>query len=135
MPLLNHIFFRFYIGCESCSDWFHGRCVGILQSEADHIDEYLCPNCDPNSKLNTPNQRQLRPDDLEMIRKLIKQLVVSNLSNVIVKPEVNFTIHFQAQRSSAAFQHPVDPKEVPNYYKVIKEPMGKLITYNDLMLW
>merc|ERR1712158_174646 len=31
---------QFYIGCEKCSDWFHGRCVGILQSEADHIDDY-----------------------------------------------------------------------------------------------
>ena len=31
--------YRFYIGCESCSDWFHGRCVGILQAEAESIEE------------------------------------------------------------------------------------------------
>ena len=30
---------QFYIGCERCSDWFHGRCVGILQAEAKDIDE------------------------------------------------------------------------------------------------
>ena len=33
--------FRFYIGCESCSDWFHGRCVGILQAEAESIEEWV----------------------------------------------------------------------------------------------
>ena len=32
-------FHRFYIGCEKCEDWFHGRCVGILQSEAENIEE------------------------------------------------------------------------------------------------
>ena len=31
--------FRFYIGCESCEDWFHGRCIGILQAEAEKIEE------------------------------------------------------------------------------------------------
>ena len=29
--------------------------MGILQAEADRIDEYLCPKCDPESKLNLPN--------------------------------------------------------------------------------
>ena len=69
-------FYRFYIGCEKCSDWFHGRCVGILQSEADHIDEYLCPRCAPHSQLNVPNQKQLTADDYEVIKKLVKQLWV-----------------------------------------------------------
>ena len=68
---------RFYIGCERCSGWFHGRCVGILQSEAETIDEYLCPQCDPNSKLNVPNQKQLVADDYEAIKKLVKLLIVS----------------------------------------------------------
>merc|ERR1719189_3465799 len=94
---------QFYIGCENCSDWFHGRCVGILQSEADHIDEYLCPRCDPHSKLNVPSQKELTPDDYEVIKKLVKQL--------------------WANRSSVPFQQPVNPDEVPNYYKVVKEPM------------
>ena len=76
---LNGFFCRFYIGCEKCSDWFHGRCVGILQSEADHIDEYLCPRCAPNSQLNVPNQKRLTADDYEAIKKLVKQLWVSFL--------------------------------------------------------
>ena len=34
---------------------------------------------------------------------------------------------FQANRYAAAFSEPVDSNEVPNYYQVIKVPMGKLI--------
>ena len=51
--------------------------MGILQSEADHIDEYLCPRCAPNSQLNVPNQKRLTADDYEAIKKLVKQLWVS----------------------------------------------------------
>ncbi len=38
-------FFRFYIGCDRCQDWFHGSCVGISKAEADELDTYVCPNC------------------------------------------------------------------------------------------
>lgn len=94
---------QFYIGCEQCTDWFHGRCVGILQVEADNIDEYLCPRCDPASKLNMPNQKPLTEEDYDLIRKLHKQLL--------------------ANRYSVPFKEPVDSNDVPNYYKVVKEPM------------
>jgi len=94
---------QFYIGCEKCSDWFHGRCVGVLQSEADKIDEYLCPRCAPGSALNMPNQKILNAEDYENIKRLVKQL--------------------WANRNSIPFQNPVDPEAVPAYYKLIKEPM------------
>ncbi|CAB4054287.1 BPTF [Lepeophtheirus salmonis] len=71
---------QFYIGCERCADWFHGRCVGILQVEADNID-----------------------DDNELVKKLVKQLI--------------------SNRNSWPFKEPVDPNDVPNYYTVVKEPM------------
>ena len=80
---ISKISFRFYIGCEKCSDWFHGRCVGILQSEADKIDEYICPRCAPDSKLNKPNHKRLNADDYEAIRKLVKSLWVSVIFNII----------------------------------------------------
>jgi hypothetical protein len=68
---------RFYICCDRCQDWFHGRCVGILQSEADNIDEYICPNCQRNSNINFANMKNLNSKDFEGLRKLIKQLQVS----------------------------------------------------------
>ena len=33
--------------------------------------------------------------------------------------------NLQANRNSWPFKQPVDPGDVPNYYKVVKEPMGK----------
>ena len=35
----------FYIGCDVCSDWLHGSCVGILPTEAARVDKYICPRC------------------------------------------------------------------------------------------
>ncbi|XP_022917774.2 nucleosome-remodeling factor subunit NURF301 isoform X2 [Onthophagus taurus] len=94
---------QFYICCDRCQDWFHGRCVGILQSEADNIDEYICPNCQRNSSVNYANMKDLTNKDFEGLRKLIKQI--------------------QAHKSAWPFMEPVDPAEAPDYYKVIKEPM------------
>ncbi|RZF42669.1 hypothetical protein LSTR_LSTR001464 [Laodelphax striatellus] len=94
---------QFYICCDKCQDWFHGRCVGILQSEADNIDEYVCPNCQRNSSINFANMKNLNTKDFEALKKLIKQL--------------------QTHKSAWPFMEPVDPAEAPDYYKVIKEPM------------
>ncbi|KRT79741.1 PHD finger motif containing protein [Oryctes borbonicus] len=94
---------QFYICCDRCQDWFHGRCVGILQSEADNIDEYICPNCQRNSSVNYANMKDLTGKDFDGLRKLIKQI--------------------QAHKSAWPFMEPVDPTEAPDYYKVIKEPM------------
>ncbi|XP_030753207.1 nucleosome-remodeling factor subunit NURF301 isoform X3 [Sitophilus oryzae] len=94
---------QFYICCDNCQDWFHGRCVGILQSEADNIDEYVCPRCQTNSSVNYANMKDLTQKDFDNLRKLIKQI--------------------QSHKSAWPFMEPVDPTEAPDYYKVIKEPM------------
>lgn len=74
--LMECLIDRFYICCDRCQDWFHGRCVGILQTEADNIDEYICPNCQGNSSVNFANMKELTQKDFEGLRKLIKQLQV-----------------------------------------------------------
>ncbi|EDW92692.2 uncharacterized protein Dyak_GE21036, isoform E [Drosophila yakuba] len=94
---------QFYICCDKCQDWFHGRCVGILQSEAEFIDEYVCPECQRKNDANAANMKQLTPNDVEELKNLIKQM--------------------QLHKSAWPFMEPVDPKEAPDYYKVIKEPM------------
>ncbi len=35
----------FMVGCEDCNDWFHGKCVGIKESEQGLLLRYICPNC------------------------------------------------------------------------------------------
>lgn len=94
---------QFYICCDQCQDWFHGRCVGVLQSEADSIDEYICPNCQKNTDINHANLKPLEQKDYENLKKLLKSL--------------------QSHKMAWPFQRPVDRKEVPDYYIVIKEPM------------
>ena len=67
---------QFYICCDKCQDWFHGRCVGILQSEAEFIDEYVCPECTRNSTANTANLKNLSPKEIGELKLLIKQIQV-----------------------------------------------------------
>ncbi|XP_055689203.1 nucleosome-remodeling factor subunit NURF301 isoform X2 [Lutzomyia longipalpis] len=94
---------QFYICCDKCQDWFHGRCVGILQSEAEFIDEYICPNCTKNNSVNFANMKSLTTTEFENLKKLMKQI----------------TTH----KNAWPFMEPVDPQEAPDYYKVIKDPM------------
>jgi len=94
---------RFYIGCEKCPDWFHGRCVGILQSEAGSIEDYECPNCNKSSRINSANLKPLRLQDMEAVKKLFKQI--------------------QTCKHSAPFKQPVDRKANKKYYSIVKEPM------------
>ncbi|KAI9088819.1 hypothetical protein DFS34DRAFT_419031 [Phlyctochytrium arcticum] len=35
---------EFMIACDSCQEWFHGRCVGVKQSRSSE-KEYHCANC------------------------------------------------------------------------------------------
>lgn len=37
--------YRFYIGCDLCSNWYHGECVGITEKEAKKMDDYICMEC------------------------------------------------------------------------------------------
>ncbi|XP_046856305.1 nucleosome-remodeling factor subunit BPTF-like isoform X2 [Xenia sp. Carnegie-2017] len=41
---------EFYVGCDLCKNWFHGKCVGISSRVADDIDEYICMECTTKQK-------------------------------------------------------------------------------------
>lgn len=58
--------------------------MGILQSEADNIDEYVCPNCQRNSSVNFANMKNLNAKDLDLLKKLIKQIQVRKLQIIII---------------------------------------------------
>ncbi|TID24106.1 MAGE-domain-containing protein [Venturia nashicola] len=43
----NH---TYMIACDGgCEDWFHGKCVDILEEDGDLIDKYICPACHEKS--------------------------------------------------------------------------------------
>ncbi|XP_066357620.1 PHD finger protein ALFIN-LIKE 8-like isoform X1 [Miscanthus floridulus] len=35
----------FWICCDLCETWFHGKCVKITPAKAEHIKQYKCPSC------------------------------------------------------------------------------------------
>ncbi|XP_053274261.1 nucleosome-remodeling factor subunit BPTF isoform X2 [Pleuronectes platessa] len=93
---------QFYIGCDRCQNWYHGRCVGILQSEANHIDQYVCPQCQSTEDAMTVFT-PLTDKDYEGLRRILRSL--------------------QAHKMAWPFLEPVDPNDAIDYYRVIKEPM------------
>lgn len=36
---------EFWICCDICEKWFHGKCVKITPARAEHIKQYKCPSC------------------------------------------------------------------------------------------
>ncbi|VDI43251.1 nucleosome-remodeling factor subunit BPTF [Mytilus galloprovincialis] len=94
---------QFYIGCDRCQDWFHGKCVGISEKEAGSLDVYLCPKCKQQDKEDPISSKILTDSDYEQLKRLVKSL--------------------QSHKMAWPFLEPVDPNEVPDYYTVIKDPM------------
>ncbi|KMZ69599.1 PHD finger protein ALFIN-LIKE 4 [Zostera marina] len=35
----------FWIYCDTCQRWFHGKCVKVTPSRAENISKYKCPSC------------------------------------------------------------------------------------------
>jgi nucleosome-remodeling factor subunit BPTF len=50
--------------------------VGILQSEAEFIDEYICPNCQKNNSINFANMKTLAGDNFEELHEFLKEIQV-----------------------------------------------------------
>ncbi|KAH9489885.1 hypothetical protein Btru_044495 [Bulinus truncatus] len=98
---------QFYIGCDRCQDWFHGDCVGISKHEADSIEVYVCPNCQNQEVTDPIAQKPLTSSEYQQLHKLLKDL--------------------QAHKMAWPFLQPVDPKEVPDYYDIVHEPMDLTI--------
>lgn len=41
----NYATDEFWICCDVCERWFHGKCVKITPAKAEHIKQYKCPGC------------------------------------------------------------------------------------------
>ncbi|CAN6347107.1 unnamed protein product [Urochloa humidicola] len=40
----------FWICCDECDRWFHGKCVKVTAAQAEHINQYECPDCYSDKK-------------------------------------------------------------------------------------
>ncbi|KAH7290938.1 hypothetical protein KP509_30G070100 [Ceratopteris richardii] len=41
---------EFWIACDICEKWFHGKCVKMTPARAEHIKQYKCPPCMNNKR-------------------------------------------------------------------------------------
>lgn len=41
---------EFWIACDLCEKWFHGKCVKVTAARAEHIKQYKCPPCTNNKR-------------------------------------------------------------------------------------
>lgn len=48
----NYASDEFWICCDVCEKWFHGKCVKITPAKAEHIKQYKCPSCS-NKRVRT----------------------------------------------------------------------------------
>ncbi|XP_020526131.1 PHD finger protein ALFIN-LIKE 4 isoform X3 [Amborella trichopoda] len=46
----NYASDEFWICCDICEKWFHGKCVKITPARAEHIKQYKCPTCSSNKR-------------------------------------------------------------------------------------
>ncbi|KAL4589452.1 hypothetical protein LXL04_002359 [Taraxacum kok-saghyz] len=46
----NYASDEFWICCDICERWFHGKCVKITPARAEHIKQYKCPSCSSNKR-------------------------------------------------------------------------------------
>ncbi|XP_077231620.1 PHD finger protein ALFIN-LIKE 4-like [Tasmannia lanceolata] len=46
----NYASDEFWICCDVCERWFHGKCVKITPARAEHIKQYKCPTCSSNKR-------------------------------------------------------------------------------------
>nr|GMC89802.1 chromatin remodeling protein EBS-like [Ipomoea batatas] len=48
----------FMLQCDKCNEWFHPRCVGMSNGEANKLDTYVCENCESGKRIRKrPSQR------------------------------------------------------------------------------
>ncbi|VDO34168.1 unnamed protein product, partial [Onchocerca flexuosa] len=41
---------KFYVGCDLCYRWFHGKCVGISERKSKKMTNWMCENCAEEQK-------------------------------------------------------------------------------------
>lgn len=74
---------QFYIFCESCKDWFHGRCVGVTEEQAAKIPDYICPQCEGDTSTTVINLTDLTDTDYAGLAKLLKAVSVCSICALV----------------------------------------------------
>ncbi|KAK7939047.1 hypothetical protein WMY93_002373 [Mugilogobius chulae] len=137
---------KFYIGCDLCSNWFHGACVGITEKEAKKLEDFVCNDCKrvgagvgaggggSNEELycicRTPydeSQFYIGCDRCQnWYHGRCVGILQSEANHIDVQRQrglKRILRSLQSHKMAWPFLEPVDPHDAPDYYRVIKEPM------------
>ena len=83
---------RFMICCDSCLDWYHGKCVGITKKMGKEMEEagneWSCPKC--KTKEEKENTAQLKDKMKERVQNRLEN--VESISNPAKKILVFFSL-------------------------------------------
>ncbi|XP_023714511.1 death-inducer obliterator 1 isoform X4 [Cryptotermes secundus] len=119
---------RFMICCDSCEDWFHGKCVGVTKSMGKQMEEngleWCCPNC--NKKKETDGKEQEHD-----ARKQSRTVKEKDIKKSAPKETLHKSGHKESQKE---LQN--DPKEPVNAEEVATSPVQRQQTsVNDGVMY
>lgn len=121
--------------CDSCDGWYHCACVGVLPSEADSLESFICPKCARRSDTekrqnkvgNGPNEPGTSADsasagaqDISPLSAVTKPLDDDDYQELdaLVKAMIG-------HQMSWPFRRDVDKTKHPLYAQFIKNHIGK----------
>ena len=68
---------RFMICCDSCLDWYHGKCVGITKKMGKEMEEagneWRCPTCKKKEKVEAAAEKTKNELEQKLEAKLLKE--------------------------------------------------------------
>ncbi|CAJ0957527.1 unnamed protein product, partial [Mesorhabditis belari] len=105
---------KFYVGCDSCTGWYHPECVGITERDAQQIESYLCPSCQSHMEQQQHSNQQFE-------RHSSRNSFLWGLFEAVSE-----------HRNAWPFKETVDVDEFPNYHQIVKNPIDLSIIENRL---
>uniref|UniRef100_A0A915Q623 Uncharacterized protein n=1 Tax=Setaria digitata TaxID=48799 RepID=A0A915Q623_9BILA len=153
---------KFYVGCDLCYQWFHGKCVGISERKSKKMtswelycvcqtpydDSRFYVGCDGCEGWFHPQCVGITQEEAEKAAEYLCPQCVRNRqagcrsstssSPLIMLTRPDLELLWQAfdslkdHRTSWPFREAVDRKEHPDYYSIIKKPMDLSIVEQKL---
>ncbi|XP_069678239.1 death-inducer obliterator 1 isoform X2 [Periplaneta americana] len=84
---------RFMICCDSCEDWFHGKCVGVTKSIGQQMEEngleWCCPNCTKKKEAEgKEKERESKKQNKVVKEKEVKKAIPKDTPNKDIQKEI-----------------------------------------------
>jgi len=58
---------KFYMACNGCKRWFHGKCMNVTEKKAKKLQEWYCTECSPNDAQDSKKKKKSEYTEAESI--------------------------------------------------------------------